>query len=105
MRTVTMVVRGATATLLVAVAASGCAAQEASSPERVDIPGQPATATRTPEVEGLAPGAQRDPGPPTVTTVRPRWPVGKTSAPAVTTTSTAPPTTTTTTITPSTDGP
>ena len=95
MRTVTMVGRGAMAALFVAVAAVGCADQEASGPERADIPGEPAAATRAPDVEVLAPGDQRPPDAATVTTEPRRWPIGKPLSPAVTTTSTSPPPTTT----------
>ena len=96
MRTVTMVGRGAMAALLVAVVAVGCAGQEAASPQRAEIPGEPAAATRAPVPEELTPGDQRAPEAPTVATAPRRWPIGKALSPAVTTTSTAPPSTTTT---------
>ena len=104
MRTV-MMARGAMAAALVAAVAVGCAGQEASSPERADIPGTPAAATRTPDAGGLAPGEQRAPEPPTATTAPRRWPVGKPSSPAVTTTSTSPPPTTTSPPPTTTSGP
>ena len=101
MRPDTLVGRGrmATGLVLTAVMAVGCAGSEASGQERPDFPGQP-SATRIPSDEGLLPGDQRAPGPPTVSTATRRWPIGNTSSPAVTTTSTsaAPTTTTTTTV-------
>ena len=99
MRSGTVVCRSkmAAGLLLTAVLAVGCAGSEASGQERPDISGQPA-ATRI-SGEGLLPGDQRAPGPPTVTTAARRWPIGKASSPAVTTTSTSPPPTTTTTTT------
>ena len=100
MRTVTMVGRGAMAALLVAVVAIGCASQEASSPPRAEIPGEPVAATRAPDPEELVPGDQRSPEAPTVTTAPRRWPIGTALSPAVTTTSTAPSTTTTVTLAP-----
>jgi hypothetical protein len=83
------------AAVIVAVVAAGCARHEASSPERAEIPGQPAAATRAPDAEELAPGDQRAPGAATVTTAPRQWPIGKASSPAVTTTSSSAPSTTT----------
>ena len=94
MRSVTTVGRGrmAAGLLLTAVMAAGCAGSAASDEEISDVPSQP-TASPIPE-EGLLPGDQRVPGPATVTTAARRWPLGKGSSPAVTTTSRAVTTTT-----------
>jgi hypothetical protein len=90
MRSVTLEGRGgvAAALVLVAMVAVGCGGHEASGQELPDVPGQPA-AVRIAD-EGVLPGDQREPGSPTVTTAERRWPIGKASSPAVTTTSTAP---------------
>lgn len=95
MRSGTVVSRAGVAAVLVLMAvAVGCGGHEASQ-ERPDISGQP-DATRISD-EVLLPGDQRAPGPPTATTVARRWPIGKGSAPAVTTTR-PPPLSTTTTV-------
>ena len=96
MRAVTVSGRGAMAASLVGMVAAGCGGDEASGQKLPENPGLPAMVPIA-ATDGLLPGDQRAPGPPTVTTAARRWPVGRPSVPAVRTTRTAPPATTTST--------
>ena len=97
MRAVTVLGRGAMAALLVGMVAAGCGGDEASGQKLPENPGLPATVPIA-ATDGLLPGDQRAPGPPTVTTAARRHPlVGRPSVPTVRTTRTAPPATTTST--------